>query len=144
MLSRYGNVASMTPGYQPRRPPLHPGRMNATLYWVDVRLTWTPETDPGRMKVFTRPDRKSIIRYNRHIGEQIIHKLKSAEQLIAQGKTVADVCRIIEVRRTQGPRSYWRRRSWKRRYSRILPGETSEPGASPQSCRGSARALPNF
>ena len=30
-------------------------------------------------------------------AEQIIRKLKSAEQLIAQGKTVADVCRAIEV-----------------------------------------------
>jgi hypothetical protein len=29
----------------------------------------------------------------RHTGEQIIRKLKTAEQLIAQGKTVADVCR---------------------------------------------------
>jgi len=29
--------------------------------------------------------------------EQIIRKLKTAEQLIAQGKTIADVCRSIEV-----------------------------------------------
>jgi len=33
----------------------------------------------------------------RHTAEQIIRKLKTAEQLIAQGKTVADVCRVIEV-----------------------------------------------
>ena len=33
----------------------------------------------------------------RHTAEQIIRKLKIAEQLIAQGKTVADVCRAIEV-----------------------------------------------
>ena len=33
----------------------------------------------------------------RHTAEQIIRKLKTAEQLIAQGKTVADVCRAIEV-----------------------------------------------
>ena len=31
----------------------------------------------------------------RHTAEQIIRKLKTAEQLIAQGKTVADVCRAI-------------------------------------------------
>jgi hypothetical protein len=28
----------------------------------------------------------------RHNPEQIIRKLKTAEQLIAQGKTVADIC----------------------------------------------------
>jgi len=33
----------------------------------------------------------------RHTPEQIIRTLKTAEQLIAQGKTVADVCRVIEV-----------------------------------------------
>jgi hypothetical protein len=33
----------------------------------------------------------------RHTAEQIIRKLKAAEQLIAQGKTVADVCCVIEV-----------------------------------------------
>ncbi len=33
----------------------------------------------------------------RHTAEQTIRKLKTAEQLIAQGKTVADVCRVIEV-----------------------------------------------
>jgi putative transposase len=33
----------------------------------------------------------------RHTAEQIIHRLKTAEQLIAQGKTVADVFRAIEL-----------------------------------------------
>jgi transposase-like protein len=33
----------------------------------------------------------------RHTPEQIIRKLKTAEQLIAQGKSVADVCRALEV-----------------------------------------------
>jgi len=33
----------------------------------------------------------------RHTPEQIIRKLKNAEQLLAQGKTVADVCRALEV-----------------------------------------------
>jgi len=32
-----------------------------------------------------------------HTAEQIIRKLNTAEQLIVQGKTVADVCRVIEV-----------------------------------------------
>jgi transposase-like protein len=34
---------------------------------------------------------------NRHTPEQIIRKLKAADQLIAQGKTVAEVCLILEV-----------------------------------------------
>ena len=42
----------------------------------------------------------------RHTAEQIIRKLKTAEQLIAQGKTVADVCRVIEV--TQPTYHRWR------------------------------------
>jgi len=33
----------------------------------------------------------------RHTPEQIIHKLKTAEQLLTQGKTIADVCRAQEV-----------------------------------------------
>ena len=32
-----------------------------------------------------------------HKPEQIIRKLKTAVQLIAQGKTVAEVCRVLEV-----------------------------------------------
>ncbi len=42
----------------------------------------------------------------RHTSEQIIRKLKTAEQLIAQGKTVADICRVIEV--TQPTYHRWR------------------------------------
>jgi putative transposase len=42
----------------------------------------------------------------RHTAEQIIRKLKTAEQLIAHGKTVADVCRLIEV--TQPMYHRWR------------------------------------
>jgi putative transposase len=45
----------------------------------------------------------------RHTAEQIIRKLKMAEQLIAQGKTVSDVCRAIEVTQT----TYHR---WKQQY----------------------------
>ena len=51
------------------------------------------------MRVLSRPDwaGDSTMKRTRHTAEQIIRKLKTAEQLIAQGKTVADVCRAIEV-----------------------------------------------
>ena len=42
----------------------------------------------------------------RHTAEQIIRKLKTAEQLIAQGKTVVEVYRVIEV--TQPNYHRWR------------------------------------
>jgi putative transposase len=42
----------------------------------------------------------------RHSAEQIIRKLKTAEQLIAQGKTVDDVSCVIEV--TQLTYHRWR------------------------------------
>jgi len=42
----------------------------------------------------------------RHTTEQIIRKLKTAEQLIAQGKPVVEVCRVIEV--TQPTYLLWR------------------------------------
>jgi len=41
-----------------------------------------------------------------HTPEQITRKLKTVEPLIAQGKTVADVCRVIEV--TQLTSHRWR------------------------------------
>ena len=44
-----------------------------------------------------RPGRVFTMKRICHSAEQFIHKLKTAEQLIAQGKTVADVCRAIEV-----------------------------------------------
>jgi transposase-like protein len=46
----------------------------------------------------------------RHSAEQIIRKLKTAEQLIAQGKTVVDVCRVDEV--TQPTYHRWRQQYW--------------------------------
>jgi len=51
------------------------------------------------MRVLIRPDwaGDSTMKRTRHTAEQIIRKLKTAEQLIVQGKTVADVCRVIEV-----------------------------------------------
>jgi putative transposase len=33
----------------------------------------------------------------RHTPEQIIRKLKTADQLIAQGQSVAEACRVLEV-----------------------------------------------
>ena len=41
----------------------------------------------------------------RHNPEQIIRKLRTAEQLLNQGQTVADVCRALEV----SARTYQRR-----------------------------------
>ena len=51
------------------------------------------------MRVLIRPDWAGdlTMKRTRHTAEQIIRKLKTAEQLIAQGKTVVDVCRVIEV-----------------------------------------------
>ena len=51
------------------------------------------------MRVFIRPDwaGDSTMKRIRHTAEQIIRKLKTAEQLIAHGKTVADVCHAIDV-----------------------------------------------
>ena len=42
----------------------------------------------------------------RHTAEQIIRKFKTAEQLIVQGKTVVELCRLIEV--TQPTYRRWR------------------------------------
>ncbi|MCP9900004.1 transposase [Cyanobium sp. Cruz CV13-4-11] len=38
----------------------------------------------------------------RHTPEQIIRKLRTAEQLLNQGQTVADVCRTLEVSAPSG------------------------------------------
>lgn len=45
----------------------------------------------------------------RHTVEQIIRKLKTSKQLIAQGKTVIEVCRLIEV--TQPTYHRWRQQN---------------------------------
>lgn len=62
-------------------------------------LTWTLEPGPGSMRVLSRPDLAGdfTMKRTRHTSEEISRKLKAAEQLIAQGKTVAEVCRDIEV-----------------------------------------------
>ena len=51
------------------------------------------------MRVLIRPDWAGdfTMKCTRHTAEQIIRKLKTAEQLIAQGKAVVEVCRVIEV-----------------------------------------------
>ena len=51
------------------------------------------------MRVLSRPDWAGDFTMKRthHKPEQIIRKLKTAEQLIAQGKSVAEVCRVLEV-----------------------------------------------
>jgi putative transposase len=51
------------------------------------------------MRVLIRPEwaGDSTMKRTRHTPEQIIHKHKTADQLIAQGKTVTDVCRVLEV-----------------------------------------------
>ena len=91
------------------------------------------------MKVLIRPDWVGdfTMKRIRHTAEQIIRKLKTAEQLIAQGKTVADVCRAIEVT----PPTYHR---WKQQYGGMQAEEAKrltqlekenarlKPKASPQ------------
>jgi putative transposase len=64
------------------------------------------------MRVFIRPDwaGDSTMKRTRHTPEQIIRKLKTADQLIAQGKTVFDVCRVLEVAQ---PATYHR---WRQLY----------------------------
>ena len=50
--------------------------------------------DPGdRPRVNESPH--STMKRSRHTAERIFRKLKTAEQLIAQGKTVAYVCRVM-------------------------------------------------
>ena len=60
------------------------------------------------MRVLNRPDwaEDFTMKRIRHTPEQIIRKLKTAEQLVAQGKTVTEVCRVIEV--TQPTYHRWR------------------------------------
>jgi len=65
----------------------------------------------------------------RHTAEQIIRKLKTAEQLIAQGKTVLEVCRVLEV--TQPTYHRWRQQ-----------GGSSGPSLPPISPPAGARACP--
>jgi putative transposase len=112
--------------------------------------------------------------------EQISRKLRTADQLLNQDQSVADVCRALEVsaatyhrwqqlyggmkateakclkeleQRTPGLSDYSLMlnsikpcsRSLLRREAHLaVPRETSKPGTSPQSCRGSAGSIPGF
>jgi len=51
------------------------------------------------MRVLIRPEwaGDSSLKQTRHTPEQIILKLKTAEQLLAQGKTITDACGALEV-----------------------------------------------
>lgn len=48
-------------------------------------------------------------RKRRHSDEQIIHKLREAEVLLAQGRTTKDVCRQLEITE----QTYYR---WRKEY----------------------------
>ena len=50
----------------------------------------------------------------RHSGPQIVAKLRQADVLIGQGKSVAEVCREIEV----SEQTYYR---WRQRYGGMSP-----------------------
>ena len=73
------------------------------------------------MRVLSRPDWAGdfTMKRTRHTAEQIIRKLKTAEQLIAQGKTVVEVCRAIEVT-----------------HRRITAGNSSTAGCRPKRSSG--------
>jgi len=60
------------------------------------------------MRLLIQPDWAGdfTVKRTRYTAEQIIRKLKTAEQLIAQGKTVVEFCRVIEV--TQPTYHRWR------------------------------------
>jgi putative transposase len=60
------------------------------------------------MRVLIRPDwaGDSTIKRTRHTPEQIIRKIKTADQLIAHGQTVAEACRVLKV--SQASYHRWR------------------------------------
>ncbi len=51
---------------------------------------------------------------NRHSGPQIVAKLRQADVLIGQGKTVPEVCKEIEV----SEQTYYR---WRQKYGGMSP-----------------------
>ena len=75
------------------------------LFWAHEPERLTADVDPeNRSRVNESPHPARLGRGLDHethqahsTAEQIIRKPKTAEQLIAQGKTVADVRRVIEV-----------------------------------------------
>jgi len=58
----------------------------------------------------------------RHNPEQIIRKLRSAEQLLNQGQAVADVCRALEV---SAPTYYRWQQQWGSRHTDL--NQCSQP-----------------
>ena len=60
------------------------------------------------MSVLIRPDWAggSTMKRTRHIPEQIIRKIKTADQLMVQGQTFSDACRVLEA--SQSPYHRWR------------------------------------
>jgi hypothetical protein len=62
-------------------------------------LAWTQKLIQSLWELTYRPDlaRRSPMKRKRHNPEQIIRKLRTADKLLNQGQTVADVCRALEV-----------------------------------------------
>jgi hypothetical protein len=62
-------------------------------------LTWTQKTEPALMRASlpARLGQEKPHETQIHNPEQIIRKLRTAEQLLNQGQAVADVCRALEV-----------------------------------------------
>ena len=55
----------------------------------------------------------------KHIGTQIVSKLRQADVLLGQGKTVPDVCKEIEV----SEQTYYR---WRQKYGGMSPEMVKE------------------
>jgi len=79
-----------------------------SVFCRNMILTWTPQVGPWLLKALIRPGWACdfTMKRARHTEEQIIRKLKTAEQLIAQGKTVVEVSRVSEL--TQPTYHCWR------------------------------------
>jgi putative transposase len=56
---------------------------------------------------------------NKYTGTQIVAKLREADTLLGQGKTIPDVCREIEV----SPQTYYR---WRQKYGGMSPEMVKE------------------
>jgi putative transposase len=56
---------------------------------------------------------------NKYTGTQIVAKLREADTLLGQGKTVPEVCREIEV----SPQTYYR---WRQKYGGMSPEMVKE------------------
>jgi len=56
---------------------------------------------------------------NKYTGTQIVAKLREADTLLGQGKTMPDICREIEV----SPQTYYR---WRQKYGGMSPEMVKE------------------